>query len=183
VGRTAKTDPARGQEIRRRLRRQMGIPPCDMTSRVLAWGMGVYSWRRPWASIPKQRLMIQASHLHWVVLINEHRTSQVCIILLNTGICNCAGYDAPLPVLPVPAVPPPPNHHEVRTPNMGWFSCHHRKRRHRASAVLNLHTWCVDDTNHNNLFHPSMQCPQGVNLFGLNYKLAQCTLQPGGNNL
>jgi hypothetical protein len=88
---------------RRRLRRQMGIPPCDMTSRVLAWGMGSYSWRRPWASIPKQRLQIQASHLHRVVLIDEHRTSQVCIILLNTGICNCAGYDAPLPVLPVHA--------------------------------------------------------------------------------
>ena len=43
-----------GSRARRSWRRNNGIVPYDMSSRVLAWGLGAFSHTRPWAPVPRQ---------------------------------------------------------------------------------------------------------------------------------
>jgi hypothetical protein len=43
-----------GSRERRAWRRGNNLGPYDMSSRVLAWGLGAFSHTRPWAPVPRQ---------------------------------------------------------------------------------------------------------------------------------
>lgn len=96
--------------IRRTNRRALGIAPYQTEPLTFAVGCGEFGFQKPWAPVPRKKLIHQISRKHRCLLVNEIRTSSLIPI---------AGYEEGV-LGPQAAVDP------VQLP---YGICNHRKRK------------------------------------------------------